>query len=212
MPPAFYIIMGPNGAGKSTFGSLYTNGTRVYDPDKRRIEISSYLLKMSQTEREQLFPAYSSDMFHDMSDELIVNYQWEEYEELRQHCVGNLSDFALETPFADNFGINQVYLFKAQKYNIHGIFFGLNSVEQSIANVSIRVQKKGHDLPLQSIAWNFEQCYINLNKHYTLFDSIIFMDAQSPLINPVLVAQYIEKRLIPVQPNMPEWFKLIPFK
>ena len=95
--------------------------------------------------------------------------------------------------------------FKSKQYIIHGIFFGLNTVEQSITNVSIRVKKKGHDLPIQSIEWNFNQCYLNLNQHFDLFDSILFMDAQNPLTDPVLIAQYIQKRIIYIHADRPVW-------
>lgn len=91
--------------------------------------------------------------------------------------------------------------------DIHGIFFGLNTVAQSIANVSLRVKKKGHDLPLQSIEWNFNQCYVNLKKYMDLFDSILFMDAQNPLNNPVLVAQYKDKRFMAILPEEAEWLQ-----
>lgn len=207
MSPIFHIIMGPNGAGKSTFGSLYTGGVPVYDPDKRRMEIRTYMRSLSKLERKQSFPACTDDMFEELFEELVADYQWEEYDELRTHCIDESIDFALETPFADNWGLNEVQYFKARKYIIHGVFFGLNTVEQSIANVSLRVRKKGHDLPLQSIEWNFDKCYSNLNKHINLFDSIIFMDAQNPLINPILVAQYMEDRLMTILPGKAEWLR-----
>ena len=189
MPPIFYIIMGPNGAGKSTFGKLHTNGLPIYDPDKRKMEIISYLSSLNKKQRKEFYPAYTHDMFNEMFDELVNDYQKEEYEELRQHSIEQHTDFALETPFADNFGI----------------FFGLNTGEQSITNVSIRVKKKGHDLPIQSIEWNFNQCYLNLNQHFDLFDSILFMDAQNPLTDPVLIAQYIQKRIIYIHADRPVW-------
>ena len=143
MNPILHIVMGPNGAGRSTFGSLYTDGIPVYDPDKRGMEIKTYIKNLSKSQRKQFYPAYTNDMFEELFDELTADYQWEEYDELRKHCVADSIDFALETPFADNFGLNQVLYFKAHGYHIHGIFFGLNTVAQSIANVSLRVKKKG---------------------------------------------------------------------
>ncbi|MCD8268722.1 MAG: hypothetical protein LUD46_09945 [Parabacteroides sp.] len=205
MPPIFYIIMGPNGAGKSTFGKLHTNGLPIYDPDKRRMEVITFLSSLNKKQRKEFYPAYTHDMFNEMFDELVNDYQKEEYEELRQHCVEQYADFALETPFADNFGLNEVLYFKSRQCIIHGIFFGLNTVEQSIANVSMRVKKKGHDLPIQSIEWNFNQCYLNLNQHFDLFDSILFMDAQNPLSDPILIAQYIQKRIIFIRSDKPAW-------
>lgn len=41
-----YIVIGPNGAGKSTFGELYTEGVRMYDPDKRKSQIEHYLSRL----------------------------------------------------------------------------------------------------------------------------------------------------------------------
>ena len=207
MNPILHIVMGPNGAGKSTFGSLYTDGIPVYDPDKRGMEIRTYIKNLSKSQRKQLYPAYTNDMFEELFDELTADYQWEEYDELRKHCIADSIDFALETPFADNFGLNQVLYFKAHGYHIHGIFVGLNTVAQSIANVSLRVKKKGHDLPLQSIEWNFNQCYVNLKKYMGLFESILFMDAQNPLNNPVLVAQYKDNRFMNILPGEAGWLR-----
>lgn len=207
MNPILHIVMGPNGAGKSTFGSLYTDGIPVYDPDKRGMEIKTYMRSLSKSQRKQFYPAYTNDMFEELFDDLTADYQWEEYDELRKHCIEDSIDFALETPFADNFGLNQVLYFKARGYHIHGIFFGLNTVAQSIANVSLRVKKKGHDLPLQSIGWNFIQCYVNLKKYMDLFDSILFMDVQNPLSNPILVAQYKDKRFMTILPGEAEWLQ-----
>ena len=187
MNPILHIVMGPNGAGKSTFGSLYTDGIPVYDPDKRGMEIRTYIKNLSKSQRKQLYPAYTNDMFEELFDELTADYQWEEYDELRKHCIADSIDFALETPFADN--------------------FGLNTVAQSIANVSLRVKKKGHDLPLQSIEWNFNQCYVNLKKYMGLFESILFMDAQNPLNNPVLVAQYKDNRFMNILPGEAGWLR-----
>ena len=183
MNPILHIVMGPNGAGKSTFGSLYTDGIPVYDPDKRGMEIRTYIKNLSKSQRKQLYPAYTNDMFEELFDELTADYQWEEYDELRKHCIADSIDFALETPFADNFGLNQVLYFKAHGYHIHGIFFGLNTVAQSIANVSLRVKKKG------------------------LFESILFMDAQNPLNNPVLVAQYKDNRFMNILPGEAGWLR-----
>ena len=165
MNPILHIVMGPNGAGKSTFGSLYTDGIPVYDPDKRGMEIRTYIKNLSKSQRKQLYPAYTNDMFEELFDELTA------------------------------------------EYHIHGIFFGLNTVAQSIANVSLRVKKKGHDLPLQSIEWNFNQCYVNLKKYMGLFESILFMDAQNPLNNPVLVAQYKDNRFMNILPGEAGWLR-----
>lgn len=190
MPPVFYIVMGPNGAGKSTFGSLYTQNVVVYDPDKRKMEITAFLSGLDEQERKRLYPAYSKYMFEDLFDSLVSDYQQEEYANLQKFCIEKTLDFALETPFADNFSLNEVLLFKKEGYIIQGIFFGLNTVEQSIANVSMRVQKKGHDLPTQSIDWNFGQCYINVHKHLELFDNLLLIDAQNPLNAPTTVGSY----------------------
>ena len=59
MNPILHIVMGPNGAGKSTFGSLYTDGIPVYDPDKRGMEIRTYIKNLSKSQRKQLYPAYT---------------------------------------------------------------------------------------------------------------------------------------------------------
>lgn len=168
-------------------------------------KIQTYLKGLTPTQRHALYPIYSDDMFEDMFDELTEEYQKQEYNELKQDFIRRKADFALETPFADNFGLTEVLFFKQERYVIQGIFFGLDTVEQSIANVSLRVQKAGHDLPLQSIRWNFKQCYANLKKHLPLFDSILFIDAQNPLIEPLPVALYANQHFHSLRPKQEKW-------
>lgn len=101
-----YIVIGPNGAGKSTFGELYTEGVRMYDPDKRKSQIEHYLSRLGVNGIKKLYPLYSNDLIQDQFDELVDDYKNREYIESRNQCVSQSLDFALETPFADNFGLN----------------------------------------------------------------------------------------------------------
>lgn len=127
---------------------------------------------------------YTADMLDDLFEKLVDDYKSKEYEKCRNICIENNLNFALETPFADNFGLDEVLLFKKKGYSINGILFGLNTVEESIANVALRVQKKGHDLLLESISWNFKHSYLNVYNHINLFDQLHFVHAQSVAENP----------------------------
>ncbi|WP_304247859.1 hypothetical protein [Parabacteroides gordonii] len=202
--------MGPNGAGKSTFGRLYTKGISIYDPDKRRMEIEKFFCSMTSEQLKQMYPMYTADMLDDLFEKLVDDYKSKEYAKCRDICIKNNLNFALETPFADNFGLDEVLLFKKKGYSINGILFGLNTVEESIANVALRVQKKGHDLLLESIRWNFKHSYLNVYNHINLFDQLHFVHAQSVAENPFLFASYSEGiiNFSSSQPSVPLWFSL----
>lgn len=206
-----YIVIGPNGAGKSTFGELYTEGVRMYDPDKRKSQIEHYLSRLGVNGIKKLYPLYSIDLIQDQFDELVDDYKNREYIESRNQCVSQSLDFALETPFADNFGLNEVLYFRENGYFVKGILFGLETVEESIANVNLRINKKeGHDLYLKSIRWNFEHCYLNICNNIHLFDSLTFIHAFSVAEVPTPFACYSNGQMefFMKNCNIPKWFSL----
>lgn len=200
--------MGPNGAGKSTFGYLYTHGVQVYDPDKRKMEIETFFRSLSPSQLKAMYPSYTNDMFEDRLEIIIDEYKNLEYLKLRNYCIDHSLDFALETPFADNFGLNEIQVFKSKGYLIKGILFGLNSVEESISNVALRVDKGGHDLYLKSIEWNFIHSYMNIYKSMDLFDDIIFLHSFSVSESPSLFAMYSNGAFsyVPMLDTRPFWF------
>ena len=66
--------------------------------------------------------------------------------------------------------------FKNAGYDIHLLFMGLNSLEESIQRVDYRVQKGGHKVSQESIRYNYEFGYKNLYKHVAEFDLVTLFD------------------------------------
>ncbi len=165
---------------------------------------------MELDQRKQMFPMYTVDMFDELLDKLIDDYKNKEYVKYRDICISKDFDFALETPFADNFGLNEVLLFKEKGYLINGVLFGLNTVEESIANVALRVDKKGHDLLLESIRWNFKYSYLNVFENISLFDKLSFVHANSVAESPSAFAIYSGGKIdfSTSHISLPLWFSL----
>jgi len=57
--------------------------------------------------------------------------------------------------------------FKREGYKTHLFFVGMNSIEECIQRVSLRVQLGGHKVSEESIVFNFRQGYANLYIYFT---------------------------------------------
>ncbi|MBB6498181.1 hypothetical protein [Pedobacter cryoconitis] len=70
--------------------------------------------------------------------------------------------------------------FRENGYEIHLIFMGLNSIEESIERVLFRVQTGGHKVSEISIRYNYKYGFENLYKYFREFDSVILFDNSIP--------------------------------
>jgi len=77
--------------------------------------------------------------------------------------------------------------FRNAGYEIHLIFMGLNSIEESIQRVEQRVRLGGHKVAEPSIRYNYEHGFKNLYKHFHEFDSVTLYDnAIADIAEPVI--------------------------
>jgi len=66
--------------------------------------------------------------------------------------------------------------FRDAGYEIHLIFMGLNSIQESIQRVEHRVRHGGHKVAEASIRYNYEHGFKNLYKHFHEFNSVTLYD------------------------------------
>ncbi len=87
-------------------------------------------------------------------------------------------DFAIETTLATRSYVSFIKKAKLQNYQVHLIFFYLNSVELAISRVAQRVEEGGHNIPLEVIKRryssgkkNFNLLYKDLVDNWEIYDN-----------------------------------------
>lgn len=156
--PKLWIVAGCNGAGKSSFSSLlFDNGLVPFDYDRHFLYF------------------YNRLQVSDIQDKMAHNLAFEELEKQVHQAIEGRSDFCYET----NFNSTPLFWpskFKDEGYELHLIYFILDSVETAKTRVGIRVENGGHFVPENEIKKRYFEGYANLNRHYAFFDSVDVFD------------------------------------
>jgi len=161
--PLLFIVAGPNGSGKSLFSATITQiKGEVFDGDK-------YLAALKKS-----FPEIGSDVLLDRVNDGL-------FADAKDKAISNKEDFAFETNFVADHPLFSMRQFQNAGYEVHLIFMGMNSIEECVQRVSLRVKKGGHKVPEASIIHNYKTGYKNLYKYYAEFDSVTLID------NPIAV-------------------------
>jgi predicted ABC-type ATPase len=171
--PALFIVAGPNGSGKSLFSKEFTvSDLEVFDGDKH---MAALVKKYPETGSEALWSFINETIFEDQ----------------KQKVLNSRLSYAFETNFSSNDPMKTAREFKKAGYEIHLVFMGLNSLEESIQRVADRVRKGGHKVSEESIRYNYEFGYKNLYKYISEFDSVTFFDNGIVLIEEPIIPQEI---------------------
>lgn len=143
-----FTVAGPNGSGKSLFSSKLTESDyTVFDGDKHLTEFA------------KKYPETGSDVLSN-----AVNDQIFKVEKLK--AIAERKSYAFETNFSASDPMATANEFRNAGYEIHLIFMGLNSIEESIQRVEQRVRLGGHKVAEPSIRYNYEHGFKNLYKHF----------------------------------------------
>ena len=160
--PNMYIIAGPNGAGKTT--ASYTllptmlNCINFVNAD----EIARGLSPFSPSTVD----VQAARIMLQRIDELLA---------LKE-------DFAIETTLATRSYVGLVKRAQAIGYNVHLLFFCLESPEQAIQRVAQRVKEGGHNVPTDIIRRRFQLGIANLvNLFIPICDNVlVFNNTRTP--------------------------------
>jgi predicted ABC-type ATPase len=162
--PDLFIVAGPNGSGKSLFSKKLTDSAfEVFDGDK-------YMTALTKR-----YPETGSEALLSYINENIFSLE-------KQKALAGRLNYAFETNFSAADPMQTAREFKKAQYDIHLVFMGLNSLDESIKRVAYRVRKGGHRVSEESIRFNYEFGFINLYKHVTEFDSVTLFDNGIPLV------------------------------
>jgi len=193
MKPNLYVVAGPNGAGKSLFSStLVETDFEVFDGDK-------YISRL-----QHQFPETGSDVLSNRVNEI-------DFQEAKENAIRVKGNFAFETNFSSEDPTFSVRQFKEAGYNVHLVFIGVNTLEECIQRVDIRVKSGGHKVSEESIEYNFKYGYKHLYAHYSLFDTVSLYEnsiAPSDIETVPRKLLFLKKTNIKVYPKqLPMWAK-----
>lgn len=156
--PVLFVVAGPNGAGKSAFSSkLASTEFEVFDGDK-------YV-----TALKGKFPETGSDVLQDWVND-------NDFRQAKDQAIRAGKSFAYETNFSSDDPIRSLREFNAAGFLGHLIFIGVNTLEECVQRVSVRVRAGGHKVSEQSIEFNFEFGYKNLYQYYHHFDTVTLLE------------------------------------
>lgn len=83
-----------------------------------------------------------------------------------KELINKKKDFAFETTLSTRSYVSLIKEAKNKKFNVHLIFFWLNSPELAIQRVKQRVKNGGHDIPVDVIRRRYKAGIENLNNLY----------------------------------------------
>lgn len=145
--PHFFFAVGPNGAGKSSLAAnLVPKGTVIINGDEIRRESKS-------------LPAAEHKTKLLLEGAVILN-----------------RPIYYESNFLDPRDRDFYLSFREQDYSIHLLYFGLNTVDESVQRVSQRTSLGGHTVPFSTIEMNFKHNVRNSISNYRDFDSVTLVD------------------------------------
>ncbi len=128
-------------------GSWTESDISVFDGDK-------YM-----TELVKAFPETISDaLWSPINDHL--------FQEEKHRAIRSGLNYAFGTDLSKTDPMISVHEFQNAGYEIHLIFMGLNSLEESIQRVVFRVRAAGNKVPEDSIRYNYEYSFKNLYKYF----------------------------------------------
>ncbi|MFL5744290.1 MAG: zeta toxin family protein [Niastella sp.] len=126
--PVLFIVAEPNGSGKSLFSKkLTTSELEVFDGDKH---MAALIKKYPETGSEALWSFINENIFESQKREVLASRV----------------NYAFETNFSSPDPMKTAREFKNVGYDIHLMFMGLNSLEESMQRVVHRVTKGGHNV------------------------------------------------------------------
>lgn len=176
-PPVLTVIGGCNGAGKSSFSPAVTaKHVPSFDYDKVFLE------------------RYNSLLDSEIRDRMAHNLARQELETSIESAITNNEDYTYET----NFNSTPLYWpekFKAAGFHLRLVFFCLNSINEAIRRVQIRVENGGHFVPDHEVIERFSLGYRNLNQHWSYFDEVFIFDTSTYKKEPRFLMSIINREL-----------------
>lgn len=156
--PELTIIAGCNGAGKSTFAQSFLSGNEIsFDYDRIYIE------------------TYNSLPDSELRDLFAQNKVNELFNKEIDFAMNNNTNFCYETNF-DEHPIFWAEKFKEKGFKINLVFFCLDNIEIAKERILVRKEFHGHFIDNNTVEQKWKNGYLNVDKYYSFFDTILIVD------------------------------------
>ena len=134
-----YIIAGPNGSGKTTFAKEFIKetGLQFINADEIALTLSPDYLERARVKAGRIF-----------------------FSEI-ENCIVKEKSFVVETTLAGKYLLKVIDKLRRKDYKITLIYIYLESVEEAIRRIDIRVKKGGHTVPQEDIKRRFKRSMHN---------------------------------------------------
>ncbi|MCL2433114.1 MAG: hypothetical protein FWD16_01150 [Clostridia bacterium] len=87
-------------------------------------------------------------------------------------------------------------------YSIRMFYVGLNTLDECLKRIANRVEKGGHDIPMEDVTRRFEGRFEALARVLPYCDEAVFFDNENGFVQ---VAEYRNGKIIPLVENRPQW-------
>ena len=128
-----YIIAGPNGSGKTTFAKAFVkkDGLSFINADEIAARIAGNQVAKVRIQAGKIF-----------------------LQEIGKHLSEGKS-FVVETTLAGKYFLQYIDKFKAAGYRVGIIQIFIESIEEAIYRIDVRIKKGGHSVPIEDIRRRF---------------------------------------------------------
>jgi predicted ABC-type ATPase len=193
-----FIIAGPNGSGKTTFSISLIKNTNILTGMHLNADI---ILKAN--EDEEFLSGLTALQKHLKISALI--------DQKINELIDDGENLILETVFSSSYKLETFKKLKDAGYYINMIFVSTQDPLINVQNVALRVQKGGHEVPIDKIFKRYQGAIDNLNTIALDVDCLILIDNsvinQTPIIHSALSNG--AKCFIHDENKMPQWIQNI---
>lgn len=175
----YTIIGGVNGSGKSSLtGALKSQRTDlgcIIDVDKFTVEYNGNYLEAGRAAIEKI-----------------------------NDCITQNKSFTQETTLSGSRTLRTIQRARDAGYFIRLFYVGLDTLDESLFRISIRVSRGGHNIPRDDVKRRFEQRFDALLKVLPYCDEVFFFDNYDGFTE---IATYRNEELFVNNVKLPVWFK-----
>jgi predicted ABC-type ATPase len=198
--PCIYVIAGPNGAGKSSIiGDVISRqGVRTFNPDAAAKQVRAANPSLSTEESNSV--------------------AWHEGVRLLRQAIDDRLTFAFETTLGGQTITELLESAAATRIDLRIWYVALTSAELHIQRVKSRVERGGHDIPVDAIRSRYDQSRSNLIqllpvlRELWLYDNSLEADPEAGVPpKPRLIIHIAKTQIVATCPlrETPGWAKPI---
>lgn len=121
---------------------------------------------------------------------------------LLSDCLNKGVNFTQETTLSGKKTLRTILSARENDYFIRLYYVGVNSADESIARISNRVRKGGHNIPPEDVRRRYEKRFEDLAKILPFCDEVHFYDNENGFVD---IGEYRNGSVIAMGEYIPEW-------